>query len=102
MTHENVTNHAVERYLERARGHDVAAVKAGMASDDLKVQASIRETRSLIWKRCGPAIAMSAKCLRSDGFKYEFGNSGWVITVTQDTRMPSRTSRERSQARMSR
>lgn len=100
MGHENVTNHAIARYLERVRGHDVAAIKAAMVSDDPRVKASIRETRSLIWRRCAPAIAMSAKCLRADGVKYEFSGSGWVVTVTPDARMPSRTSERRSQARM--
>jgi hypothetical protein len=99
-TSEKVTNHAVERYLYRVRGHDVVAIKAAMASNDPKVQASIRETRSLIWKRCAPAIAMSARCLRADGVKYEFSSNGWVITVTLDAPMPSRTSERRSQARM--
>jgi hypothetical protein len=78
MTHENVTNHAVERYLERVRGHDVAAIKAAMVSDDPKVLASIAETRSLIWKRCSAAIAMNARCLRARASSSNFpATGGW-------------------------
>jgi hypothetical protein len=100
MSHENVTNHAVERYLERVRGHDVAAIKAAMVSDDQKVKASIAETRSHIWRRCAGAIAPNARCLRAEGVKFEFSSTGWVVTVAPNAPMFSRTSRLRSQARV--
>lgn len=61
-----VTDHALIRYLERARGIDIEL---------------IREHIALL---CGPAAAVGAKNLRRDGVCYVLrGNT--VVTVRPDT-----------------
>jgi hypothetical protein len=61
-----VTDHALLRYLERARGINIEL---------------IREHLSLI---CAPAAAVGAAYLRRDGVRYVF-KGGHVVTVLTDT-----------------
>jgi hypothetical protein len=76
-----VTDHAIVRYLERAKGVDIEAI------------------RLHIWKTCEGAVKIGATCLRAEGVKFEFTN-GKVITVAPDGLLPSKISRAASQRKM--
>lgn len=73
-----VTEHAVLRYLERAMGFNIDAVRQHIA-----------ETCS------GPA-GIGAVCVRSEGLRFEIVNNT-VTTITPDRVAPSMTGRERNQ-----
>lgn len=68
----HVTDHAVLRYLERARGLDVEAVRRHIA--DL----------------CAPYTAVGARTVHAEGIKFELG-TGKVITCTPNGKLPSLT-----------
>lgn len=58
-----VTDHAVVRYLERARGYDMEAVRAHIAG------------------LCAGASASGSRCLLAEGVRFELAVDGAVITV---------------------
>jgi len=80
MKHEpvRVTEHAVVRYLERAMGFNIEAVREHIAGI------------------CGGAAAAGAVCVRAEGLRFEIANNT-VTTVTPDRIAPSLTGRERNQ-----
>jgi hypothetical protein len=86
----HVTNHAVERYLERAKGCDAATVAEAMRSEII-----VTRTRNHIAALCAPYIGFAAR-LRAEGVKFEFNLAGSVITVVPGKFMPSRTAEQRS------
>lgn len=63
MSNPPVTDHALVRYLERAKGFDMEAVRDHIAS------------------LCAQPMAAGANCVRAEGVKFEF-ESGKVITCT--------------------
>lgn len=69
-----VTDHAVLRYLERAKGFDIEAVRRHI--EDL----------------CAGAIVAGATCVRAEGVKFEIA-AGKVVTVTPGGSGPNRTKR---------
>lgn len=74
MTAPRVTDHAVLRYLERARGFDMEAVRTHIAT------------------LCGPALKAGANTLQAEGVRFEFqGNT--VVTVAPGSSQISRTRR---------
>jgi hypothetical protein len=88
MTLPHVTNHAVERYLERAKGFDPATVAEAMRSERI-----VTHTRNHIARVCAPYVRI-ASCLRAEGF--EFNLAGSVVTVVPGKMLPSRASEQRS------
>lgn len=78
MSLPRVTDHALLRYLERARGIDVEL---------------IREHIALI---CAPAANAGAVNLRRDGVQYIFAQ-GAVVTVLGKRQKPSRPAQVRAQ-----
>lgn len=73
-----VTEHAIVRYLERAMGFNIEAVREHIAGI------------------CGAAAAAGAVCVRSEGLRFEITNNT-VTTIVPDRQNPSLTGRERSQ-----
>ena len=73
-----VTEHAILRYLERAMGFNIEAVRQHIAG--------ICE---------GPA-AIGAVCVRTEGLRFEIVNNT-VLTVAPDRQNPSKTGIERNQ-----
>lgn len=73
-----MTDHAVIRYMERAMGLNVEIVRQHIASI------------------CGPAAAVGAVCVRSEGVRFEIINNA-VTTVAPDRVSPSRTTQARNQ-----
>ena len=80
MKHEpvRITEHAVLRYLERAMGFNVEAVRKHIADT------------------CAGAAAIGAVCVRSEGLRFEITNNT-VTTIVPDRQNPSLTGRERNQ-----
>lgn len=80
MNHEpvRITEHAIVRYLERAMGFNIEAVREHIAGI------------------CGRAAAAGAVCVRTEGLRFEISNNT-VTTVTPDRVAPSLTGRERNQ-----
>jgi len=74
-----VTDHAVLRYLERARGFDIEQVRRHVAA------------------LCAPAIKVGARSLRAEGVKFEFSRIGTVVTVVPNGPLPSQTSQRQSE-----
>lgn len=73
----HVTDHAILRYLERALGFDIEALRRGIAD------------------KCAAAIRAGAASKVVDGIRYEFRN-GAVVTITKDLGgTPSRTRKEK-------
>ena len=73
-----VTEHAVVRYLERAMGFNIEAVRQHIADT------------------CSGAAAAGAVCVRAEGLRFEIANNT-VTTITPDRVAPSLTGRERNQ-----
>lgn len=71
-----VTDHAVLRYLQRAKGYDIERVREEIA------------------RQCAPALAAGAASLVAEGVKFEFAG-GAVVTVVPNTGLPNRTHEER-------
>lgn len=84
MTLPRVTDHAVLRYLERARGIDIEL---------------IREHIALI---CAPAAAVGAANLKRDGVKYVFENGSVITVVPDEGTGPSKTHRRRATGELQR
>lgn len=76
-----VSDHAVLRYMERAKGFDVASVREHIAT------------------LCAGPAALGASCVRAEGVKFELGDNS-VITVVPDHVTPGKTTRERNQHRL--
>jgi hypothetical protein len=74
MTAPRVTDHAVLRYLERARGFDVEAVRVHIAT------------------LCAPAVAAGASTFRAEGVRFEF-QGPTVVTVAPGGNTISQTRR---------
>lgn len=73
-----ITDHAVLRYMERAMGLNVEAVREHIDSV------------------CRGAAGIGASCLRSEGVRFEIVNNA-VISVVPDTGSPNHTTRARNQ-----
>ena len=78
-----VTDHCVVRYLERAMGLNLDLV------------------RDHIRSICQGAASFGATSVRAEGLRFEIANHR-VVTVTPDGIAPSRTTRERVQAKIAR
>jgi hypothetical protein len=63
MSSPPVTDHALVRYLERAKGFDMEAVRKHIA------------------ELCANGVRVGANCIRAEGVKFEIEN-GRVITCT--------------------
>lgn len=74
MTAPRVTDHAIVRYLERAKGFDIEAVRSHIAT------------------LCQPAIKAGANTLQAEGVRFEF-NGSTVVTVAPASTQISRTRR---------
>jgi hypothetical protein len=72
----HVTDHAVCRYLERARGFDIEAVRRHIA------------------ELCAPYVNSGAATIHAEGVRFELG-TGKVITVVPNGKYKSRTARDR-------
>lgn len=72
----HVTDHCLVRYLERAKGFDVEAVRRHIA------------------QLCAPYVDTGAQTIHAEGVRFELG-TGKVITVTPTGKYKSRTRRER-------
>lgn len=68
----HVTDHAVLRYLERAKGFNVEAIRQHIA------------------ELCAPYTAVGARTVHAEGVKFELG-TGKVITCTPNSSRPTAT-----------
>lgn len=75
-----VTDHAVLRYLERAKGFDIESVRSHIAT------------------LCAGAVNSGASTMHAEGVKFEFTNRS-VVTVSPGGGYSSRTHRRRLIAR---
>lgn len=73
MSEHRVSDHAILRYLERAKGIDVEAVRAHILA------------------LCKPAMAAGATALRSEGVQFQFSRTGAVVTVLPLSKMANKT-----------
>lgn len=83
MKTPRVTDHAILRYLERAKGVDVEAV------------------RRHIEEICAGPMVAGATSVRAEGVKFCFAGAA-VVTVTPSSQIPNKTQRERVQNKIQR
>lgn len=74
--HPRVTDHAIVRYLERARGFDIEEVRRHIAA------------------LCTPAMNAGSHCLHAENVRFILANMT-VITVEPNGTMPSETQQRR-------
>jgi len=70
-----VTEHAICRYLERAYGFNIEAIREHIAGI------------------CSAPAALGAVCVRAEGVRFEIVDNR-VVTVTPDGAIPSRTGQQ--------
>jgi hypothetical protein len=78
-----VTDHAICRYLERAYGFNIEAIRDHIAGI------------------CAAPAAFGAVCVRSEGVRFEIA-SNCVVTVSPDGVTPSKIGRQRAQNKIAR
>lgn len=76
-----VTDHAICRFLERAYGFNIEAI------------------REHIIGICSAPAAFGAVCVRAEGVRFEI-ERGRVVTVTPDGQTPNRTAQKIAQKKM--